>query len=369
MTIRLHDAGAGRALLRSPVLGAGEMITAGRLTVETGDVMALLDLVGRNAAWGRDNPNRLALWRQEKAQGWWMERNYARLSRRNVAHHYNLDDRLYALMLDARRQYSCGYFARPGMSLADAQTAKLAHIAAKLDLRPGQHVLDIGCGWGGMALFLAKVAGVQVTGITLSSEQHAYAQAQAAATGLADRVRFELRDYRAVTGRFDRIVSVGMFEHVGRPNYRRFFEQVGTLLAGDGVALIHTIGRMGGPGATDPWTRRYIFPGGYSPALSEIMPSVERAALWTCDVEVWRLHYARTLEAWYANVLAHRPAIEALYDPAFFRLWTFYLAAAWSAFAHGDHAVFQLQLARRRDTLPLTRDYVTAVEQRYLALA
>ena len=367
-TMRIHDTAAVRAVALNPALGAGEMFMAGRLTVEDGaDIRDLLALIAHNARFDRDNPLRAAIWSHARWQAWLRERNPVHRSRANVAHHYDLSGDLYALFLDAGRQYSCAYFSEPTMSLEAAQHAKLARIAAKLDLRPGQRVLDIGCGWGGLASFLHRVAGVDVLGVTLSTEQLAYARARAAEQGIADHVRYELVDYRNVTGQFDRIVSVGMFEHVGRPSYRGFFEQVGALLASDGVALLHTIGRAGGRGSTDPWTARYIFPGGYTPALSEIMPWVERAGLWATDLEVWRLHYARTLEHWYARTTAARDAIVRLYDERFYRMWCFYLASSWTAFQYSDHAVFHLQLARNRDAVPLTRGYIAEAEARYLA--
>lgn len=334
----------------------------GRLVIDSGDILDLLDLVSRNLHWGRDNVLRVSLWRQARLAARWGELNERRRSRRNVAHHYDLDDRLYDLFLDQERQYSCGYFRDgndgAGSDLDLAQRDKLDHIAAKLCLKPGMRVLDIGCGWGGMALHIHKLSGAEVLGITLSHEQLAHARWRAQGLGIADKVRFELIDYRDVTGPFDRIVSVGMFEHVGRPNYRAYFEKVASLLEPDGIALIHTIGRVGGPGSTDPWTRKYIFPGGYTPALSEIAPHIERAWLWTIDIEVWRLHYMKTLEHWLSRCRARKADIVALYDERFFRMWEFYLAGAIMAFRHDDHAVFQIQLARQRDTVPLSRDYL-----------
>jgi cyclopropane-fatty-acyl-phospholipid synthase len=269
---------------------------------------------------------------------------------------------LFALFLDSDRQYSCGYFADPGFTLDEAQAAKMSHIAAKLRLEPGQRLLDIGCGWGGLALHLARTAGVEVLGITLSEEQLKAARESAAAAGLSDRVRFELADWRDVAGPFDRIVSVGMFEHVGPPHYRAFFDRCRDLLAPDGIMLLHTIGRADGPGATDAWLAKYIFPGGYVPALSQIAPAIERSWLWLTDVEIWRLHYARTLECWYERILAASAEIERLYDARFLRMWLFYLAGGIAAFRHDGHVVFQLQLARRRDSVPLTRDYMAEAE-------
>ena len=290
--------------------------------------------------------------------------NWRRRSKRNVAHHYDLSDRLYDLFLDADRQYSCAYFADPANSLEQAQGDKKAHIAAKLFLQPGQKVLDIGCGWGGMGLYLNRVADVDVLGITLSEEQLKVARRRAAEAGVADRVRFELIDYRDVTGRFDRIVSVGMFEHVGPQHYRAFFRKCRELLADDGVMLLHTIGRMGGPGVTDAWTAKYIFPGGYNPALSEIVRASERSKLIAADIETLRLHYALTIQHWYDRVAANREAIVALYDERFFRMWQFYLAGALAAFRHGGMANYQIQYIRDRHALPITRDYMAEAETR-----
>jgi cyclopropane-fatty-acyl-phospholipid synthase len=360
--IRLADNATARAIALNPALGAGEAFMDGRLTLEQGDIFALLDLVTWNLRWQRDNPVRFALWRQARVAAWWDGINFARRSRRNVAHHYDLDDRLYDLFLDPHRQYSCAYWA-PGISTLDAaQDAKLAHIAAKLDLKPGMKVLDIGCGWGGLARYLHKVSGAQVTGVTLSEEQLKYARAEAARQGLAG-VDYQLIDYRAVTGQYDRIVSVGMFEHVGLPHYRQFFDTIERLLANDGVALVHTIARADGPGATDPWTAKYIFPGGYSPALSQIVPAIEKAWLWITDIEVLRLHYAWTLKAWYDRCAANQTEIVQLYDGRFYRMWMFYLAAAYCAFANDGHMNVQIQLTKRRDTLPPSRDYMRDVER------
>ena len=367
-TIRLHGRRTERAILRNPALGFGEAWMDGRLTVEDGGgIRELLDLIGFNIRWEKENPVRAALWRPRRLAAAFDAWNWRRRSRRNVAHHYDLSDELFALFLDAQRQYSCAYFADPEATLDEAQAAKMAHIAAKLRLEPGQHVLDIGCGWGGLALYLARVADAEVTGITLSERQLAAARAAAEEAGLHRRVRFELADWRDVQGRFDRIVSVGMFEHVGPPFYRAFFDRCRDLLTEDGVMLLHTIARADGPGATDPWLAKYIFPGGYVPALSQIAPAIERSWLWLTDLEVWRLHYARTLECWYERVERASGAIVGLYDERVLRMWQFYLAGGIAAFRHDGHVVFQLQLAHRRDTLPLSRDYMAAEEARLTA--
>ena len=360
--IRLADNATARAIALNPALGAGEAFMDGRLVMEEGDIFALLDLVTHNLRWERDNPVRFALWRQARLAAWWDGINFERRSKRNVAHHYDLDDRLYDLFLDPHRQYSCAYWAPGITSLEAAQETKLAHIAAKLDLKPGSQVLDIGCGWGGLARYLHKVSGAQVTGITLSEEQLKYARAEAVRQGLTG-ADYQLIDYRQMTGQFDRVVSVGMFEHVGLPHYQPFFDTVERLLATDGVALLHTIARADGPGATDPWTAKYIFPGGYSPALSQIVPAVEGAWLWITDIEVLRLHYAYTLKAWYDRCAVQEDAITALYDARFYRMWMFYLAAAWCAFANDGHMNVQVQMTKRRDALPLSRDYMRDVEK------
>ena len=286
--------------------------------------------------------------------------NPAPVAKRNVAHHYDLSGEFYRLLLDEDRQYSCAYFRTGDESIDEAQRAKKRHIANKLLLdRPGLRVLDIGCGWGGTAITLARDYGADVTGITLSEEQLGVARQRAAEAGLGDRVRFELLDYRALTGRFDRILSVGMFEHVGINHYQSFFDTIRRCLAPDGVALIHAIGRSDGPRATNAWLGKYIFPGGYSPALSEVLPPLERSGLIATDIEILRLHYAKTLSRWRDNLEHHRDAIRALYDERFLRMMEFYLAGAELAFTRTGHMVWQLQLSRRQTAVPLTRDYIT----------
>jgi cyclopropane-fatty-acyl-phospholipid synthase len=287
-------------------------------------------------------------------------------ARRNVHHHYDIDPRIYDLFLDADRQYSCAYFAAPDMSLADAQAAKKRHIAAKLAIEPGQRVLDIGSGWGGLGLYLAKTADCDVTGVTLSSEQLKISQDRAAKEGLARSVHFEFKDYRKVTGQFDRIVSVGMFEHVGINHYATYFRKVRQLLEEDGVALIHTIGRSEPPSTTAGFIAKYIFPGGYIPALSEMAAGVEHSGLIIADVEILRLHYARTLRAWRQRFLANWEQAAGILDERFCRMWEFYLAASETAFRYQGLVVFQVQLVRRLDALPITRDYMYTDEHRLL---
>jgi len=363
ITIRLADGRVGRDMATAPRLGVAEAFMDGRLIIEQGDILGFITLVQKNNLW----ESQRSIDRKSPLRRFWggitrgaHQFNLPGRSRRNVAHHYDLDAGLYDLFLDADRQYSCAYFARPDMTLEEAQEAKKAHIAAKLMLSPGQKVLDIGCGWGGMALYLNRHFGVDVTGITLSTEQLAIARARAEAAGVTDHVRFELIDYRAMRGQFDRIVSVGMFEHVGAPHFREFFRTCRNLLAPDGVMLLHTIGRMGGPGNTDAFTRKYIFPGGYIPALSEIVAASEPNNLAVTDVETLRLHYALTLRQWYARTVANREKVEALYDARFYRMWTFYLAGAVGAFENGGLVNYQLQYTRNRRALPITRDYMVA---------
>jgi cyclopropane-fatty-acyl-phospholipid synthase len=369
VAIRLTGRGAAFKIARDPALGAAEAYMDGRLVMEDGyEIYDLLKLVTYNFRWVPGNKLH-KITQQPRWKTWWEGKNHARRAKRNVAHHYDLSDHLYDLFLDANRQYSCAYW-RPENTedLAQAQGDKLAHIAAKLLLKPGQRVLDIGCGWGGMALYLNKVAGVEVLGVTLSEEQLAVARNRAEAAGVADQVKFELIDYREVSGPFDRIVSVGMFEHVGVPQYQTYFSKVADLLTDDGVALIHSIGRADGPGATDSFMAKYIFPGGYVPALSEITPKIERAQLWVSDIEILRLHYARTCEAWYKTCVAKKDEIVALYDEKFWRMWVFYLAGAAMAFRHMGQMVFQVQLAKSLEAVPITRDYIVETERHYARL-
>ena len=366
VAIRFVDARVTGAIVRNPGVGAAEAFMDGRMVVERGDIRDLVRLLTDNDAWEAGNNALVAspLRRGVQAVTHRLGRiNMARRSHRNVAHHYDLSDRLYDLFLDADRQYSCAYYTDPANSLEQAQADKKAHIAAKLALAPGHRVLDIGCGWGGMALYLHQQTGAEVLGVTLSVEQIKIARERAAAAGVADKVRFELIDYRALTGSFDRIVSVGMFEHVGPAHYRTFFRKCRDLLTPDGVMLIHTIGRMGAPGVTDDFTAKYIFPGGYNPALSEIVRGYEGLRLFPTDIEVLRLHYAWTLDTWYDRTVAAREAIVALYDERFFRMWTFYLAGAACAFRNGGMCNYQLQFSKSRTALPVTRDYMLERER------
>jgi cyclopropane-fatty-acyl-phospholipid synthase len=335
----------------------------GLLTVEEGGIETMLEILmaSSNAA---PLPRWMGFVRVlRKLRRRLAQYNPAARSRKNVAHHYDLSGALYDLFLDKDRQYSCAYFYDPSDTLEDAQIQKKRHIAAKLNLdRPGLKVLDIGSGWGGLAIDIARDTGADVTGITLSTEQLGVARGRAAAAGLSNTCRFELQDYRNAKGPFDRIVSVGMFEHVGVGYYQRFFEKVRDLLADDGVALLHTIGRADGPGATNPWINKYIFPGGYSPALSEILPAIERAGLAVTDVEILRFHYAETLKNWRERFVKNWDKAKALYDERFCRMWEFYLAGAEMAFRVDGHVNFQIQMTKRLEALPLTRDYMYEAE-------
>lgn len=361
--IRFNDSGVPLAIARDPGLGAGECYMNQRLDMVVGSIADMIELFYKNGSWDEGGPSRAGFGEWFGAVRNRIDRlNWESRSKKNVAHHYDLSDRLYDLFLDADRQYSCAYFSNPSNTLEHAQQDKMAHIAAKLHLKAGQRVLDIGCGWGGMAIYLHRKTKVDVLGVTLSAEQLAVARARAEAAGVAAHVKFELVDYRAVTGQFDRIVSVGMFEHVGPPHYRTFFRKCRELLTDDGVMLLHTIGRMAGPGTTDRWTSKYIFPGGYSPALSEIVRATEKEKLITADVETLRLHYAHTLDEWYRRCVAAHDEIISLYDEKFYRMWTFYLTAAASSFRHGSMCNYQLQYIKRRTALPITRDYIQKTE-------
>jgi cyclopropane-fatty-acyl-phospholipid synthase len=369
VAIRLHDPALHWKLLVRPRLFLLEAYMDGTLTIEEGSLYDLIDLLAANLEALPDG----FLGRFLNGSGTALRRinqyNPVSRARRNVAHHYDLSDQLYELFLDQDRQYSCAYFSDSGDSLDTAQLNKKRHIAAKLLIRPGQRVLDIGSGWGGLALYLASDCGADVTGLTLSVEQHRVATRRAAAAGLSDRVRFYLRDYREELGRFDRIVSVGMFEHVGINHYNAFFTRLKSLLAPDGVALLHSIGRMDGPGSTHPWIRKYIFPGGYFPALSEVLTVVEQSRLWVTDVEILRLHYAETLKSWRDRFARNRDRLSEIYDERFCRMWETYLVGSEVAFRRVGCMVFQLQLAKAIDAVPLTRDYMIDWERAHRAIS
>jgi cyclopropane-fatty-acyl-phospholipid synthase len=362
--IRLADRRAEWELALNPDLKLGELYMDGRLTVEKGDIAGVLALLMRNLGAGRPRGLHKLMRRLRTLRRAIDQYNPASRAKDHVAHHYDLSGRLYELFLDADRQYSCAYFSYPGETLEEAQTAKKRHIAAKLHLhKPGLKVLDIGCGWGGLALDMARDCGADVLGITLSEEQIAVARERADRTRLAQNCRFELADYRALRGSYDRIVSVGMFEHVGAAYYDTFFAQARALLAEDGVMLLHCIGRVDGPGSTNSWIAKYIFPGGYAPALSEIVTAVEKAGLIITDVEVLRLHYAETLKEWRRRFMANRAEAARIYDERFCRMWEFYLAGSEMAFRHDGEVVFQVQITRSQHALPMTRDYMLEDER------
>jgi len=367
--IRLHDRALHRALFLRPQLYIGEAYMDGRLTIEDGTVHDFLELCGLNMAAFENHPIQRFGNRLSKAFRDIYQFNPIGAAQRHVAHHYDLSGKLYDLFLDEDWQYSCAYFATGNDSLELAQENKKGHLAAKLLLEPGKRVLDIGSGWGGLGLYLARATGADVTGVTLSAEQHKASQERAREAGLSDRVRFRLQDYREVPETFDRIVSVGMFEHVGARHYREFFEKVKDLLTDDGVCVLHSIGRMEPPGSTNPWLRKYIFPGGYTPAMSEVLAVVERTGLHVTDIEVLRLHYAETIKEWYRRFMANRDRVKELYDERFCRMWEFYLAGCESSFRHMGQMVFQMQLAKRPDAVPLTRDYITDWERNHTSLA
>ena len=365
--VRLHDRALYRSLVWDPDLKAGEAYMDGTLTIEQGTLRDFLTLFAMNRGTSRKLSASKPLRKLAKRAKALLQNNTLSQSRRNVAHHYDLSNELYGLFLDRGMNYSCAYYRSPTDTIEEAQQNKLRHIAAKLDLKPGQRVLDIGCGWGGMAIYLAQHFDVHVTGVTLSREQLALAQERAAQLGLAGKIDFQFRDYREVTGSFDRIVSIGMFEHVGISFFPQYFEKIRSLLTAEGVALVHAIGRKGGPGNTGKWLRKYIFPGGYSPALSETFAAIERSGLWVTDTEIWRLHYAHTLRAWDDRFQENRAKAAALLGERFCRMWEFYLISSELSFRYFKHMVFQIQMTKAVDTLPLQRDYMGQAENDLLA--
>ena len=365
VSARFVTKAAQRRLLLDPELALGEIFMDGLLVMERGTIADLLAIA-------LNQPDMAPRW--AKLQ-WWLryvlrhaqQFNPRKRSRNNVAHHYDLDGRLYSLFLDADKQYSCAYFEGPDTTLDDAQLAKKRHLAAKMLIEKGQRVLDIGSGWGGLGLYLAEMTGANVTGVTLSTEQLQVANARAGEKNLKDRAKFLLEDYRDIPGPFHRIVSVGMFEHVGVDHYDTYFKRCAELLTEDGVMVLHSIGRPEGPGITNPWVAKYIFPGGYIPALSEVLPAIERAGLLVSDIEILRLHYAETLKAWRERFMARREEAVRLYDERFARMWEFYLAASEMSFRMQNVMNFQIQLTKRQDVVPFTRDYIGREEDRLRA--
>lgn len=374
VVLRFTDSRVPWEILKDADLGMGEAFMFGRMVFDKGDIMGFAKLLRMNNRFedtGGSLSASLSSRLLTKTRVRWQQFNNRVRARQNAAHHYDIGNAMYELMLDAEHmQYSCAYWPRDDMTLAEAQEAKLAHIASKLALADGQEILDIGCGWGGMAIYLAKRFNVRVKGITLAEEQVALAKERAEQAGVADRVTFELKDFRDLAGegaRFDRIVSVGMLEHVGKAQFDPFFAVCREVLKTDGVMLVHTIGRMGSPGQTDRFTSKYIFPGGYIPALSETVESSEKFRLIMTDIETLRVHYAKTIERWYANCVANREAIIEMFDEAFYRMWTLYLAGAATMFENGGMCNYQIQYVRDRHALPLTRDYLADAEARLLS--
>ena len=365
VVIRLHDRTVSTEIALNPYLKLGEAFMDGRMTVDKpSTIYELLDLLTANLGRSFAGPVFEVYGALRRMKRRIDQHNPVGKAEKNVAHHYDLDGGIYDLFLDRDKQYSCAYFQRPDMTLEEAQLAKKRHIAAKLGIEPGMRVLDIGCGWGGMALTLAEETGAEVVGVTLSREQLKVAQRRAEEKGLGAQVEFRLQDYRQIKENFDRIVSVGMFEHVGVGHYREYFDKVTNLLTHDGAALIHTIGRLDGPGSTNPWIAKYIFPGGYIPALSEMAGVVERTGLFMTDIEILRLHYAETLREWRRRFLERRETAARIYDERFCRMWEFYLAGSETSFRNEGMVVFQMQLAKKIDVLPLTRDYMLEEERK-----
>lgn len=367
VTVRLMDRRVALQIARDPTLGTVETWMDDRLQLEQGEIIDLVLLIRRNRRWEeRTRPNEF-LKKTGRLKHLMSTLNWKSRSLKNVVHHYDIGNDLYRLFLDPDMQYSCAYFTDPKNSIAQAQLDKKAHIASKLYLKPKQRVLDIGCGWGGLALYLNRVADVDVLGVTLSKEQLAVARQRAEEAGVADRVKFELCDYRDVTGQFDRIVSIGMFEHLGTAFFQAFFGKVRELLIPEGVALVHTMGRMGKPGTTDKFMQKYIFPGGYLPALSEIVTASEKERLIMADCEALRLHYVYTLRAWYETFKSKHDEIVRMYDERFYRLYLFYLAGSMTMFTDGAMIVYQLQYLRSRYATPIMRDYMLEDEKRLRA--
>lgn len=363
--IRLLDNSIAGQMARSPRLEVPQAYVDGRLEITEGTLYDFLELCAINIElMDEQMQGSLLRWIMDSLTNFQHHNPLAR-AQKNVAHHYDLSGELFDLFLDTDRQYSCAYFQDPADDIETAQKQKKRHLAAKLLLEPGQEVLDIGCGWGGLALYLASVADVKVTGLTLSTEQHAVATRRAEEAGLSDRVTFKLQDYRHENREYDRIVSVGMFEHVGNLHYREFFDKLRDLIKADGLALIHTIGRSDRPAPINPWMRKYIFPGSYLPSFSQIAPHLDRLGLWLTDMENLRLHYAETLRLWNQTFQEKRGHVAELYDEKFCRMWEIYLQGCETGFRHNRLTVFQMQIAKQIDAVPMTRDYISAFEQRY----
>ena len=363
VTMRITDPKLYQGLFFNPELNMGEAYMDGRVSFPGSDLRSFLTLFSINRLALGNYPLQKALRTVSRGFKKLQQANPVGQAQKNVAHHYDLGNAFYKLFLDEGMFYSCAYFREETDTLEQAQINKCRLLAAKLSLKPGQRVLDIGCGWGGLAIYLASVADVHVTGVTLSKEQHALANERVNAAGLSTKVTIALQDYRLVTEKFDRIVSVGMFEHVGVGHYHEFFAKVNELLTPDGVMMLHSIGHMSPPGTASPWMRKYIFPGAYSPALSEVFPAVESNSLWVTDCEFLRVHYANTLRHWYDRFDANRTKVTEMYDDRFVRMFEFYLISAEMMFRTGSQEVFHMQLSKTRDASPITRDYVTDTQR------
>ncbi|NOT70568.1 MAG: class I SAM-dependent methyltransferase [Hyphomicrobium sp.] len=358
VTMKLTDPKLYRALFFNPELHAGEAYMDGRMSFPGSNLRDFLTLFSINRRALKAHPMQKVFQRASRGMKRFQQYNPVGKAQQNVAHHYDIGNDLYEMFLDEGMFYSCAYFRDENDTLEEAQINKCRLIAAKLQLKPGMKVLDIGCGWGGLAMYLARIAGVEVLGVTLSKEQLALAQSRAKAAGLDNKVRFELLDYRKLNQKFDRIVSVGMFEHVGVAHYGEFFSKINELMSDDGIMLLHSIGKMSPPGTASPWLRKYIFPGAYSPALSEVFPAVENNQLWVTDLEFLRVHYATTLLHWHQRFEKSREKIAKLYDERFCRMFEFYLISAEMMFRTGAQEVFHMQLSRKRDAAPIVRDYI-----------
>jgi len=366
VTMKIGDPSLYKGLFFNPELNMGEAYMDGRVTFPGSDLRSFLTLFSINRLSLGNYPLQRVLKTVSRGMKRLQQANPIGQAQKNVSHHYDIGNDLYTLFLDEKMFYSCAYFRDDAETLEAAQINKCRLLAAKLSLKPGQKILDIGCGWGGLAMYLASVADVHVTGVTLSREQHALAVERVTAAGLADRVHIKLQDYRHVSDTFDRIVSVGMFEHVGVGHYHEFFQNVNRLLKDDGVMMLHSIGHMSPPGTASPWMRKYIFPGAYSPALSEVFPAVENNSLWVTDLEFLRVHYATTLRHWFDRFERNREKVVAMYDEKFYRMFEFYLISAEMMFRTGSQEVFHMQISKTRDASPLTRDYITDTQRAYI---
>ena len=366
VTMKITDPALYRGLFFNPELNMGEAYMDGRVTFPGSDLRSFLTLFSINRLSLGNYPLQRVLKSMSRGVKRLQQANPIGQAQKNVSHHYDIGNDLYKLFLDEKMFYSCAYFRDENETLEAAQINKCRLLAAKLSLKPGQKILDIGCGWGGLAMYLATVADVEVTGVTLSKEQHALAVERVKAAGLEGRVHIKLQDYRHVTDKFDRIVSVGMFEHVGVGHYHEFFTHVNRLLKDDGVMMLHSIGHMSPPGTASPWMRKYIFPGAYSPALSEVFPAVENNSLWVTDLEFLRVHYSTTLRHWTDRFNANREKVAQMYDERFVRMFEFYLISAEMMFRTGSQEVFHMQISKLRDASPLTRDYITDTQRAYI---